>query len=116
MEVNSVTADIYDYKYTGIRVASVSDDSDLYGELSEGDTITHINGLEITSDDVVLDVIEQAKAGDKITVTFVTASGSEKTVEAVLAANVSESSYTTQQNNAVTPSNPDGTFDFPDGE
>lgn len=116
MEVNSVTAEVYKYKHKGIRVASVSDDSDLYGEVNEGDIITHINDIEITSDDVVLDIIEQSRAGDKITVTFVTSSGTTNTVEAVLAANVSESSYTTQQNNAATPNNPDGTFDFPDGE
>ena len=116
MEVNSVTAEIYKYNHKGIRVASVSDDSDLYGKIGEGDIITHINSIEITSDDVVLDIIEQSRAGDKISVTFVTESGTEKTVEAVLAANVSESSYTTQQNNAATPNNPDGTFDFPDGE
>lgn len=115
MEVNSVTADIYDYKNIGIRVASVSDDSDLYGKIAEGDIITHINGIEITSDDIVLDIIEQSRAGDKLSVTFVNSSGATNTVEAVLAANVSESSYTTQQSSSQSGSN-GGTFDFPDGE
>lgn len=114
-EVNSVTAEINGHKHIGILVASVSDDSDLYGKVSEGDIITHINGTEISSDDVVLDVIEQAKAGDKISVTYITSKGDEKTVEAVLAANISQSSYTTKQNNSSSNSN-GGTFDFPDGE
>ncbi len=113
-EINSVAAEIQNHKNIGILVASVSDDSDLYGKVAEGDTITHINGTQITSDDVVLDIIEQAKAGDKITVTYVTEKGDEKTVEAVLAANISQSSYTTKQNN--TKPNSNGTFDFPDGE
>ncbi len=112
-EINSVSAEIYGYAYVGIRVASVSEDSNLYGKLSEGDFITHINGVQITADDIVLDIIEQSSAGDKITVTIVNTDGQTRTVEAVLKANVSVSSYTTGE---IEQDSDDGTFNFPFGE
>lgn len=95
-EVNSVTAEINGYKQVGILIASVSEDSGLYGKVKEGDFITHINGQEIVTSKIVLDVIEQAKAGDTVTVTVVTAEGTTKTVNAELKANVGSSSYTTE--------------------
>ena len=91
--INSVTAEINGYDCVGLYVASVSEDSDLFGKISEGDIITHINGTEVTSDDIVLDIIEESSAGDKISVTVFTKKGIEITLEAVLKANVGESSY-----------------------
>ena len=102
-EVNSVTAEINGYKQVGILIASVSEDSGLYGKVKEGDFITHINGMEIVTSKIVLDVIEQAKAGDTVTVTVVTADGTAKTVDAVLKANVGASSYTTEMENGSLP-------------
>ncbi len=110
--INSVTAEIKGYSYVGLYVVSVAEDSDLYGKLSNGDVITEINGIAVTSDDIVLDIIEQSSAGDKITLQVITASGSTKTYQAQLRANISESSYKT---NESLPKN-DGTFNFPDGE
>lgn len=113
--VNSITAEINNYKQTGLLVASVSKDSDLYGKLNEGDMITHINNVDVTSDDIVLDIIEESRAGDKIAITVVTKSGATKNISAVLKANTSESSYSTKA-----PSKNDNsdnkTFDFPSGE
>ncbi|MBR7133439.1 MAG: trypsin-like peptidase domain-containing protein [Clostridia bacterium] len=123
--IDSVTAEINGYDYVGLYIASVSEDSDLYGKAEEGDVITHINGIAVTSDEVVLDIIEQSAAGDKITVTIVTEDGKTKTVEAVLKANVSESSYTTESAQNKLPGNSGGNgsgsgnggiFDFPEGE
>ena len=91
--IDSVTAEINNYDYVGLRIASVSEDSDLLGKVEEGDTITHINGKAVVNDEVVLDIIDQSLAGDTITVTVVTNSGKTKTVEAVLKANIGESSY-----------------------
>ena len=118
-EMNSVSAELSNAKAVGIYVVSVSNDSDLYGKLKEGDIITQINGIQITTDDIVLDVIENSKAGDKITVTVVGADGSTAEYTAKLGANVGESSYKekleskTEDNNSSSGS---GTFDFPFGE
>ena len=119
--INSVTAEINGYDCVGLYVASVSEDSDLFGKISEGDIITHINGTEVTSDDIVLDIIEESSAGDKISVTVFTKKGIEITLEAVLKANVGESSYSAVINSAEnkdgnSSESSGGTFNFPFGE
>lgn len=119
--IDSVTASISNYKYEGLYVDSVAADSDLYGKISKGDIITHINGIEVTSDVIVLDIIEKAKAGDKIQVTFVNEKGGSKTIDAVLKANVSESSYSQIEQEDSLPDfsggqNGGGEFNFPFGE
>lgn len=123
--INSVTAEIGGYSHEGLYVASVSEDSDLYGKIGEGDIITGINGTEVTSDDIVLDIIDNCSAGDKISVTVVTKSGAEKNFEAALKANIGESSYSTDINAATSGSSGNsssdsssggGTFNFPFGE
>ena len=45
--VNSITAELNNIEHTGLRVESVATDSDLYGRISKGDIITHINGTAI---------------------------------------------------------------------
>ena len=125
--VNSIVAEISGYSSTGILVVDVSADSDLYGQIEKGDLITYINDIQITSDDVVLDFIDTCTAGETISITFVTASGDTKTVNAKLKANISESSYTTQaidssdklngsDENSKDNSENGGTFNFPFGE
>ena len=127
--IDSVTASISNYKYEGLLVDSVSADSDLYQKLKKGDMITHINGVEVTSDVIVLDIIEKSKAGDTIEVTFVNKNGKSKTITAVLKANVSESSYSQveqdeskipdfsgEQDGSQDGSQGGGAFNFPFGE
>ena len=96
--IDSVTAEINNQKHVGLYVASVTEDSDLYGKIGEGDVITHINGIEVVDDDVVLDLIEKASAGDKISVTVITSDGDTKNFDAVLKANIGESSYSETEN------------------
>ncbi len=91
--VDSVIAEIQDYEYQGLLLDTVSEESGLYGKAEKGDIITHINGIEVTNDVIVLDIIERSFAGDTISVTIVSKDGKSKTVEAELKANVSESSY-----------------------
>ena len=115
--VNSALADIKGFKHTGLIIASVAEDSALYGKAEEGDFITKINGTKVTRDDLVLDIIEKCSAGDTITVTIINKSGEEKTVEAVLKANIGESSYTTDPiTKDKNSESGGGTFDFPFGE
>lgn len=113
--IDSVTAQITNQKSIGMKIASVAEDSGLYGKAEENDIITHINGQKITDDLIVLDIIEEASAGDTITVTIITTKGEEKTVDAVLKANIGESSY---KKSAIKEesSQGGGIFDFPEGE
>ncbi len=116
--INSVAAEVGGLKHTGLLIQSVSGDSDLYGKINKGDTITEINGIEISTDDMVLDIIENCRAGDKITITFVTEAGLSNELSVKLGANIGQSSYTTKDtpsNNNSVPSQ-GGIFDFPEGE
>lgn len=119
--IDSVTAAINNLDYTGLKVVEVAADSDLYGKLQSDDIITHINGIEVTDDDLVLDIIEKAKAGDKVTVDYINKNGKTKRVEAVLKANIGESSYVATEKNPLpnddsSNSQGGGAFDFPFGE
>lgn len=119
--INSVTAEINGYDSVGLYVASVSEDSDLFGKISEGDVITHINGIEVTSDVIVLDIIEESSAGDKISVTVLNTKGNEVTLDAVLKANTGESSYSTvidssENKDDNSSDGSGGIFNFPFGE
>lgn len=125
MAIDSVSAEIKNYSHVGLHVESVAEDSDLYQKVKKGDIITHINGIEVTSDEIVLDIIERSRAGDKIDVTYIDKDGESVTIEAELKANVGESSYTTKQSNekGELPQLPEsgdgdkgGAFDFPFGE
>ena len=111
-------AEVAKLEYTGLLIQSVSSDSDLYGKINKGDTITAINYKEITTDDMVLDIIENCRAGDKINITFVTEDGLEKEMDVKLGANIGQSSYTTQDSPSIDGSMPSqgGIFDFPEGE
>lgn len=122
-EVNSVTAEVENYAAVGLLVVSVGEDSDIYGKVGEGDFITHVNGIEITNDDIVLDVIEDCKAGDTISLTIQFGNGGEADFDVKLRANISESSYSsdlgsredTTESYSSGSSN-GGVFDFPYGE
>ena len=119
MAIDSVTKEIGGYATTGLLLDAVAEDSDLYGKAEKGDFITHINGIEATSDDVVLDIIEQSSAGDTISVTIYRTDGKTVTVDAVLKANISESSYTLVENDddhSDGNGSGGGIFDFPEGE
>lgn len=115
--IDSVTKEMGGYATTGLMLKEVAEDSDLHGKVEAEDYITHINGTAVTSDDIVLDIIEQSKAGDTITVTVVTKDGKTKEVTAVLKANISESSYVIgADKDGKKDENGGGTFDFPFGE
>ncbi len=92
--VDSIVAEINGYEFVGLLIDTVDEESGLYGKAEKGDIITHINGIEVTSDAIVLDIIEKSFAGDTISVTIVSKDGKSKTVKAELKANVGQSSYT----------------------
>lgn len=120
-EINSVVKQMGGYAAVGLLVQTVSSDSSLYGKISKGDIITHVNGVQITKDDIMLDMIESLKAGDEIKITVLLSSGSQSDFVAKLGANVGESSYkstesaTEDSSEKDNSSKSDGTFDFPFG-
>lgn len=116
-EINSVTAEISGKDITGLLIAEVTEDSDLYGKVGAGSVITHIAGQKITNDDMVLDTIESLKAGDKLTLTVMSENGVSKDYTVTLKANVGHSSYSDKLKEPNgNSSGANGTFDFPYGE
>ncbi len=119
-EVNSVTAEINGYDNTGLYIVSVSEESDIFGKVGEGDIITHVNGEKISTDDIVLDVIEDCRAGDTIALTVLFKNGTQSDFDVTLRANISESSYseiiTSNDKENSSSGQGGGTFDFPFGE
>lgn len=122
-EINSVTAEVKNYAAVGLLVISVGEDSDIFGKVGEGDIITHVNGVEIINDDIVLDIIEDCKAGDTVSLTVMMSNGSEADFDVTLRANISESSYSSDigsREESTEDSSSDGSgggiFDFPYGE
>lgn len=94
-EIDSITAEVSNTN-AGLYIASVNGNDDLAKKVEAGDIITAVNGIELTDADIILDIIENAKPGDKITFSIVTKSGTAKTVETKLVADKSESSYLTE--------------------
>ena len=114
---DSIVSEINKLNGVGLYINNVTNDSDLKGKLEEGDIITHINGVAATSDDVVLDIIEDCKAGDTITVSVVKKNGSVEEYKAKLKANIGQSSYSKEIDEGdKNESSGGGTFDFPFGE
>ena len=91
--INKVTMDVKQYPSTGILIVSVNNDSDLFGKIAAGDIITQVNGIDITSDSVILDQIENSKPGDSLSFTVYTATGSYKNVQGKLLPDTGSSSY-----------------------
>ena len=117
-EINSVVAEINNTPETGLYISSVSNDSDLYGKVEQGDIITHINGTKIQNADTVLDIIENAKAGDAVTLTILLQKGGSLDYDVKLGANVGQSSYSDlkpEQTESESQSQ-QSDFNFPAGE
>ncbi len=97
-EIGTVAAEINKVP-KGIYIGTISTDSGLYNKgFNEGDVITHVNGKEITSGDVLLDVIDTSNAGDSIELTiYLTAKKTSKTISVKLGQDKGSSSYTTKE-------------------
>lgn len=111
-EINSVTAETSNVP-VGVCIKSISDDSGLANKgFVENDIITHVNGTEITTSDILLNVIEDSKAGDTIELTvYKTKNKTSKTVSVKLLADKGTSSYSTESSSGTSDG---GVFEIPD--
>lgn len=116
-DIDSVTAEIENIP-SGLQVTSVDSESKLYGKLNEGDTITHINDIKITTTDIILDIIENSKPGDSVSLTYITKGGMTNSISTVLLEDQGSSSYI--KNSSQSSNNSQGSnnseFNFPFGE
>jgi len=105
-EVNTLAAEANKLP-VGVLIGSISSDSDLDGKgFEEGDVITHVNGVQISSSEILLKAIESSKAGDTLELTIYKAQAKRtKTVEVKLLADKGSSSYSTSDSTHQTPNN-----------
>ncbi len=116
-EMNTVAAEVNDCP-VGIYVQSVDDTLDVGKKgIKKGDVITHVNGKEINMSTVLLDIIENAKAGDQLKLTvYATQTKTSKTVTVTLAQAESTNSYKTSSDTTENETQgndlPENPFDF----
>lgn len=107
---NSAMAGINDMSSHGLLVAEVTSDSSLYGKLKKDDIITRVNDIEINDDAIILDILEELRPGEYITLTVLKQSGSVENVSALLLNDEGSSSYINSDT-----SGSGGDFNFPVG-
>lgn len=107
---NSAMAEINNMASHGLLVAEVTSDSSLYGKLKKDDIITRVNDIEINDDSVILDILEELKPGEYITLTVLKQSGSVENISALLLNDEGSSSYINTDT-----SGSGGDFNFPVG-
>ena len=112
--INSAMAELNNMSSYGLLVREVSNDSDLYGKIKEGDIITRVNDIPITDDAIILDLLEQYKPSDKIMLTVVNTSGKTVNISAVLLNDEGTSSYIHSDNSSGN-SNNNEEFNWPEG-
>lgn len=59
----------YGMDFKGIYVMAVSEDSDFYGKLTVGSTVTAIDGEKIKASEDLIEKVQSKKPGDKVTLT-----------------------------------------------
>ncbi len=115
--IDELTAEINNIP-CGLQIGEISKESDLYGKsVLVDDIITHINGEKIINQDMVLDVIDQAFAGDKISLTvYSVKTGKSFAVTARLLEDGGQSSYIAKKDDTSSGTYNSSQFDFPNGE
>lgn len=71
--VTSLAAEINNVP-SGLQIAQIDEQSSLYGKAEVKDFITHVNGKELTSAEVLFDVLENSTAGQTVNLTLYSAS------------------------------------------
>ena len=117
-EIDDITAKLSNTK-SGLLVASVDKSSSLYGKVNENDIIIKINNTDITSSEIVLDVLEKSTPRDTISLTIYTADKKIKTITVTLLEDKGSSSYKKSSNNSSSSSSNSSEyttseFNFPD--
>ena len=95
--VDAVAAEVNHLPTTGVLIADISPESGLNGKVQKGDLITHVQGVPITTDGVILDAIEACKPGDSLEFSVYTKGGSTTVVRAELLPDTGTSSYTASE-------------------
>ncbi len=104
-EIDSLSAAENSVSY-GLRIVSVTEDSDMLGKVTAGDVITAVNGQKVTTDDVLIDILESVIPGDTLTMDITTKGGATKQIKVKVLQDYGSSSYeTTEEDIPLLPQN-----------
>lgn len=95
--ITPALAELNDFASVGLLIDTVENECSLKGVLSKDDIITHVNGVLINDDDILLDLLEETEAGKTINLTVLHTSGVTKEYIATLLSDKGSSSYTLQE-------------------
>ncbi|MCR4564088.1 MAG: trypsin-like peptidase domain-containing protein [Clostridiales bacterium] len=109
----SMVVQIKNYPAGSIIISSITSDSSLANTKAQsGDLIIKANGKELTSPDILLDLIQNGHVGDKIKLTLVRISSNYETTEFEVEATLVEDRGTTEDEEPASESEYFNPFDF----
>lgn len=120
LHIDQLTAEITK-KPCGLQIAAIDQSCDLYGKsVAVNDIITHVNSIELTDANIILDIIEAAAPGDTLQLKIYSVKNKQSLdITVKLLEDIGTSSYTTkkqQQNNKNDTEYNSSEFNFPNGE
>ncbi len=122
LHIDQLTAEITKNP-CGLQIAAIDKSCDLYGKSVEiNDIITHVNSLELTDSNIILDIIDAAKPGDTLQLKIYSVKNKQSVdITVKLLEDNGTSSYTTQKQQNDKNNNDDNEynsseFNFPNGE
>ncbi|MBO5106753.1 MAG: serine protease [Clostridia bacterium] len=104
----------------GLQIAAIDESSDLYGKsVAVKDIITHVNSVELTDSNIILDIIDASKPGDTLELKIYSVKGKKSLdITVKLLEDNGSSSYTSkkEQSNKNDKEYNSSEFNFPNGE
>ncbi len=90
---NDVMAKLSGVAVAGLEIDQVLPECQVFGKLSKGDIITHADGVKLTSDAVLLDMLEDSAPGDNLVLTVYRSYGTTDSITVKLIGDSGSSSY-----------------------
>ncbi|MBQ9769820.1 MAG: serine protease, partial [Clostridia bacterium] len=90
---NDVMAKLSGVAVAGLEIDQVLPECQVFGKLSKGDIITHADGVKLTSDAVLLDMLEDSAPGDNLVLTVYRSDGTTDSITVKLIGDSGSSSY-----------------------
>ena len=122
IHIDELTAELSNLP-CGLKIAAIDKSCDLYGKSVEvDDIITHVNSVELSDSNIILDIIDSSKPGDTLDLKIYSVKTKKSfDINVKLLEDTGSSSYTlkSQENNKENPDNNNynsSEFNFPNGE
>lgn len=121
VHIDELTAEITQ-KPCGLQIAAIDKSCDLYGKsVNVNDIITHVNSIELTDSNIILDIIDAAAPGDTLQLKiYSTQKKQSLDITVKLLEDIGTSSYTLQKQQNDNTENKNeynsSEFSFPNGE